>query len=62
MLSNFFYKCFVEIANNGNISIAAEKLNYSQGGLSHTINRAEEELGFKLWVGSGFICLPSGNQ
>ncbi len=49
MLSNFFYKCFVEIANNGNISIAAEKLNYSQGGLSHTINRAEEELGFKLF-------------
>ncbi len=49
MLSNFFYKCFVEIANNGNISIAADKLNYSQGGLSHTINRAEEELGFKLF-------------
>ncbi len=49
MLSSLFYKCFVEIAESGNISSAAEKLNYSQGGLSHLINRAEAELGIKLF-------------
>ncbi|SFP91234.1 DNA-binding transcriptional regulator, LysR family [Oscillibacter sp. PC13] len=49
MISSLFYKLFVEIADTGNISRAAEKLAYSQSGLSHTINRAEEELGFKLF-------------
>ncbi len=49
MLSSFFYSAFVEIADSDNISLAAEKLNYSQSGLSHAINRAESEFGFRLF-------------
>jgi len=49
MISLFFCKFFVEIADTGNISSAAEKMVYSQSALSHAINRAEQELGFKLF-------------
>ena len=44
-----FSKIFTEIVSCGNITKAAEKLGYTQSGLSHTLNRAEEELGFKLF-------------
>ena len=44
-----FSKIFIEIAAANNITKAAESLGYTQSGLSHTLNRAEEELGFKLF-------------
>ena len=50
MLSLPFFLFFVEIAKTKNVSIAAKKLNYSQSGLSHALNRAENELGFKLFT------------
>lgn len=50
MLSPTFFLFFVEIYRNGSVSAAAEKLNYSQSGLSHALNRAEKELGFKLFT------------
>ena len=50
MLPPSFFYLFLEIAQCGNISSTAEKLNYSQSGLSHALNRAEKELGFKLFT------------
>ena len=50
ILSLPFFLFFVEIAKTKNVSIAAKKLNYSQSGLSHALNRAENELGFKLFT------------
>ena len=57
-----FSKVFIEIASNGNITKAAERLGYTQSGLSHTLNRAEEELGFKLFYRSksGVTLTPEG--
>ncbi|MDD5945382.1 MAG: LysR family transcriptional regulator [Clostridia bacterium] len=57
-----FTKIFIEIASCGNITKAAERLGYSQSGLSHTLNRAEDELGFKLFyrAKSGVTLTPEG--
>ena len=52
-----FSKIFTEIVSCGNITKAAEKLGYTQSGLSHTLNRAEEELGFKLFIEAKKVCL-----
>ena len=49
MISLNLCRFFLEVANTGNISDAAEKLTYSQSALSHAINRAEDSLGFKLF-------------
>ena len=57
-----FSKIFIEIAAANNITKAAESLGYTQSGLSHTLNRAEEELGFKLFyrAKSGVTLTPEG--
>ncbi len=57
-----FTKVFVEIAEQSNITKAAENLGYTQSGLSHTLNRAEDELGFKLFyrAKSGVTLTPEG--
>jgi len=47
-----FSKTLIQIAEYGNITKAAEKMGYTQSGLSHTINRVEDELGFKLFIRS----------
>lgn len=51
MDSNFL-KILVEIAKYNNITKAANNLGYTQSGLSHTLNRVEDELGFKLFLRS----------
>ncbi len=57
-----FSKIFIEIASCSNITKAAENLGYTQSGLSHTLNRAEDELGFKLFyrAKSGVTLTPEG--
>lgn len=45
-----FSKTLIQIADYGNITKAAEKMGYTQSGLSHTLNRVEDELGFKLFI------------
>lgn len=57
-----FTKIFIEIASCGNITKAAENLGYTQSGLSHTLNRTEDELGFKLFFRSksGVTITPEG--
>ncbi|MDD5832708.1 MAG: LysR family transcriptional regulator [Clostridiales bacterium] len=49
MLSNNFFKIFVTVAATENISLAASLLHYTQGAVSHSISRAEAELGFPLF-------------
>ncbi len=59
-----FSKIFIEIATCSNITKAAENLGYTQSGLSHTLNRAEYELGFKLFyrAKSGVTLTPEGRM
>ena len=54
MISPVFCKILVEVAYSGNITAAAEKMNYSQGALSHAIKRTEEEIGFKIFKRSKY--------
>ncbi|MCD8036005.1 MAG: LysR family transcriptional regulator [Clostridiales bacterium] len=63
-MDSAFTKVFVEIASCCNITKAAENLGYSQSGLSHTLNRAEDELGFKLFyrAKSGVTLTPEGEM
>ena len=42
------YLAFVEAARCGNLTVAAENLNYTQPGISHMINALEKEFGFQL--------------
>ncbi len=57
-----FSRIFIEIASCSNITKAAENLGYTQSGLSHTLNRAEDELGFRLFyrAKSGVTLTPEG--
>ena len=57
-----FSKIFIEIVSCSNITKAAENLGYTQSGLSHTLNRAEDELGFKLFYRAkrGVTLTPEG--
>lgn len=61
-MDSAFSKIFIEIASCCNITKAAENLGYTQSGLSHTLNRAEDELGFKLFyrAKSGVTLTPEG--
>ncbi len=54
MISPVFCKILVEVAYSGNITAAAEKMNYSQGALSHAIKRTEEEIGFRIFKRSKY--------
>jgi DNA-binding transcriptional LysR family regulator len=47
-----FSKTLIQISEYGSITKAAEKMGYTQSGLSHTLNRVEDELGFKLFIRS----------
>lgn len=44
------YKVFLKVAEVGNITRAAEELNYTQSGVSQIISSLERELGFPLLV------------
>ena len=49
MEANKYLIC-LSVAEEGNITKAAEKLGYTQSGVSHTIKRFEDELGITLFV------------
>ncbi len=63
-VDSFFSKIFIEIAECENITKAASKLGYTQSGLSHILNRAENELGFQLFFRSksGVRLTNAGNE
>lgn len=44
------YQLFVDIAETGNLTRSAERLGYTQSGVSHTLKSLEEDLGFPLFV------------
>ena len=44
------YDIFLKVAETGNISRAAEALQYTQSGISHALGSLEEELGITLFV------------
>ena len=44
------YRVFLKVAELGNITRAAEELNYTQSGVSQIISSLEKELGFPLLV------------
>ncbi|MEA5084839.1 MAG: LysR substrate-binding domain-containing protein [Lachnospiraceae bacterium] len=51
-MDSTFLKILVEIAKFSNITKAANNLGYTQSGLSHTLNRVEDDMGFKLFLRS----------
>ena len=52
------YEVFLKVAELGNITRAAEALNYTQSGVSHSIAALEREAGFPLFLrGSGGVAL-----
>ncbi|MGY3777916.1 LysR family transcriptional regulator [Isobaculum melis] len=53
---------FIEIANCGSVSKAAEKMNYVQSHLSKRLEKIEAELGSKLFIRTnrGMDLLPAG--
>lgn len=51
-MSLFKYEVFVEVAQNGSLSRAAEKLNQTVPGVSYTISKLEDELGIPLLIRS----------
>ena len=58
------YKVFLKVAELGNITRAAEELNYTQSGVSHAISALEEEFGFPLLIRrrKGVILTPDGER
>lgn len=53
------YKAFIEVAETGSITKAAERLGYSQPGISHLINSLENELGFQLLIRNRERIIPT---
>ena len=58
------YRVFLKVAELGNITRAAEELNYTQSGVSQIIGSLEKELGFPLLVRakSGTSLTTSGEK
>lgn len=53
------YQAFLEVVDCGNLTKAAEKLNYSQPAVSHMIRTMEEEYGFPLLRRTPHKVLPT---
>ncbi len=49
-MDNRKYEAFLCVADCGNLTRAAEKLGYTQSGMTHMMNALENELGFPLLV------------
>lgn len=62
--SNNRYEIFLKVVESGNITRAAEALNYTQSGVSHVIAALEKEAGFSLFVrnSNGVTLTDNGNQ
>ncbi len=57
------YEIFLTTAELGSITSAAERLNYTQSGVSRAIAMLEEECGFALFVRSKKgVCLTSNGE
>lgn len=58
------YKVFLKVAELGNITRAAQELNYTQSGVSQIISSLERELGFPLLVRTkaGTVLTSSGER
>ena len=58
------YKVFLKVAELGNITRAAQELNYTQSGVSQIISSLERELGFPLLIRTktGTILTSSGER
>lgn len=63
MFSPLQCKIFLEVAYTNNISSAAEKMDYTQGAISHAIKRMEDEAGLPLFKRSkyGVTLTDEGN-
>src|SRR5699024_7425018 len=46
------YKVLIEVLEQGSLTKAAKTMGYTQSGISHTIDRLEDEFGFDLIVRS----------
>ncbi len=58
------YKILLDLAETGNITKTAERLGYSQPGVSHVLKKAEKEIGFPLIYREkyGVTLTPSAQQ
>lgn len=58
------YEIFLKVVEMGNITRAAEALNYTQSGVSHAIAALEKETGFSLFMRSsnGVTLTDNGNR
>lgn len=63
-LNTDYYRVILKVAEVGNITKAATELDYTQSGISHIINRVEEELQQKIFARSreGVTVLPSAEH
>lgn len=58
------YEIFLKVVETGNITKAAEVLNYTQSGVSHAISALEKEVGFSLFIRSnnGVVLTDNGQR
>ena len=62
-MANSKYAAFIAAAEEGNMTAAAQKLGYTQSGVSHLVHTLEQELGVQLLIRSkaGVELSPEGN-
>ena len=62
-MANSKYAAFIAAAEAGNMTAAAQKLGYTQSGVSHLVHTLEQELGVQLLIRSkaGVELSPEGN-
>ena len=51
-MANSKYAAFIAAAEEGNMTAAAQKLGYTQSGVSHLVHTLEQELGVQLLIRS----------
>lgn len=58
------YELFADVVETGNFTTSAERLGYTQSGVSHIIKGLEEEIGFSLFVRTrrGVELTDNGNK
>lgn len=64
IMSLYKYRIFKAVVQYGSFTAAAEKLGYTQSGISHAMNSLENEFGFKLVLRSrnGITITPNGEE
>ncbi len=58
------YAAFAAVAEEGNMTAAAQRLGYTQSGVSHLVHSLEQELGVQLLIRSrsGVVLSPEGRE